>query len=197
MYAIRSYYVWHAGRKIKGVPWDIPIVGYGANTVNILRLWESRASEFFDWDVFNAGGYVDSQQEKAQSETISKVLYPNDETEAGKELRLVQQYFFCACSIKDILRRYKRAHDGDFSRFADQIAMQLNDTHPTIAIPELMRELVDEEGMEWDVAWSICQRVFSYTNHTLLPEALETWPVYLFERVLPRHLEIIYEINLV
>ncbi len=187
--------VWHAGRKIKGVPWDIPIVGYGANTVNILRLWESRASEFFDWDVFNAGGYVDSQQEKAQSETISKVLYPNDETEAGKELRLVQQYFFCACSIKDILRRYKRAHDGDFSRFADQIAMQLNDTHPTIAIPELMRELVDEEGMEWDVAWSICQRVFSYTNHTLLPEALETWPVYLFERVLPRHLEIIYEIN--
>ena len=187
--------VWHAGRKIKGVPWDIPVVGFGGHTVNILRLWESRASEFFDWDVFNAGGYIDSQAEKAQAETISKVLYPNDETEAGKILRLVQQYFFCACSLKDILRRYKRVHGNDFSKFADQIAVQLNDTHPTIAIPELMRILVDEEELEWDAAWAICYKVFSYTNHTLLPEALEKWAVYLFERVLPRHLEIIYEIN--
>ncbi|ALP39522.1 glycogen/starch/alpha-glucan phosphorylase [Aeromonas schubertii] len=187
--------VWHAGRKIKGVPWDIPVVGFGGHTVNILRLWESRASEFFDWDVFNAGGYLDSQAEKAQAETISKVLYPNDETEAGKELRLIQQYFFCACSIKDIMRRYKRAHGDDFSHFADQIAIQLNDTHPTIAIPELMRVLVDEEDLQWEKAWDICYRVFAYTNHTLLPEALEKWAVYLFERVLPRHLEIIYEIN--
>ncbi len=187
--------VWHAGQKIKGVPWDIPVVGYQGKTVNILRLWESRASEFFDWDVFNAGGYIDSQAEKAQAETISKVLYPNDETEAGKILRLVQQYFFCACSLKDILRRYKRVHGNDFSKFADQIAVQLNDTHPTIAIPELMRILVDEEELEWDAAWAICYKVFSYTNHTLLPEALEKWAVYLFERVLPRHLEIIYEIN--
>ena len=187
--------VWHAGRKLKGVPWDIPVVGFGAHTVNILRLWESRASEFFDWDVFNAGGYIDSQAEKAQAETISKVLYPNDETEAGKELRLIQQYFFCACSIKDIMRRYKRAHDHDFSHFAEQIAIQLNDTHPTIAIPELMRVLIDEEGLEWDAAWNTCYQVFSYTNHTLLPEALEKWSVALFERVLPRHLEIIYEIN--
>ena len=187
--------VWHAGQKIKGVPWDIPVVGYQGKTVNILRLWESRASEFFDWDVFNAGGYVDSQSEKAQAETISKVLYPNDETEAGKILRLVQQYFFCACSLKDIMRRYKRVHGNDFSKFAGQIAIQLNDTHPTIAIPELMRILVDEEELEWDAAWAICYKVFAYTNHTLLPEALEKWAVYLFERVLPRHLEIIYEIN--
>ena len=187
--------VWHAGQKIKGVPWDIPVVGYEGKTVNILRLWESRASEFFDWDVFNAGGYVDSQSEKAAAETISKVLYPNDETEAGKILRLVQQYFFCACSLKDIMRRYKRVHGNDFSKFAAQIAIQLNDTHPTIAIPELMRILVDEEELEWDAAWAICYKVFSYTNHTLLPEALEKWAVYLFERVLPRHLEIIYEIN--
>ncbi len=187
--------VWHAGQKIKGVPWDIPVVGYQGKTVNILRLWESRASEFFDWDVFNAGGYIDSQSEKAQAETISKVLYPNDETEAGKILRLVQQYFFCACSLKDIMRRYKRVHGNDFSKFAAQIAIQLNDTHPTIAIPELMRILVDEEELEWDAAWAICYKVFAYTNHTLLPEALEKWAVYLFERVLPRHLEIIYEIN--
>ena len=187
--------VWHAGRKIKGVPWDIPVVGFGGHTVNILRLWESRASEFFDWDVFNAGGYIDSQAEKAQAETISKVLYPNDETDAGKELRLIQQYFFCACSIKDIMRRYKRVHGSDFSNFAAQIAIQLNDTHPTVAIPELMRVLVDEEGLNWDTAWGICYQVFSYTNHTLLPEALEKWSVSLFEKVLPRHLEIIYEIN--
>jgi starch phosphorylase len=187
--------VWRPNRVIKGVPWDIPVVGYNGNTVNILRLWESRASEFFDWDVFNAGGYVDSQTEKSQAEVISKVLYPNDSTEAGKILRLVQQYFFSACSLKDIIRRYKRAHGNDFSEFSNKIAIQLNDTHPTIAIPELMRIFVDEERIEWERAWDICYKVFSYTNHTLLPEALEKWPVYLFERVLPRHLEIIYEIN--
>ena len=187
--------IWHPSQVIKGVPWDIPIVGYNGETVNILRLWESRASEFFDWDAFNAGSYVDAQAEQARAEVISHVLYPNDSTEAGKTLRLVQQYFFCACSVRDILRRYKRAHGNDFSQFANKIAIQLNDTHPTIAIPELMRIFIDEEGLEWDKAWDICYRVFSYTNHTLLPEALERWPVYLFERVLPRHLEIIYEIN--
>ena len=187
--------IWHPSQVIKGVPWDIPIVGYNGETVNILRLWESRASEFFDWDAFNAGSYVDAQAEQARAEVISHVLYPNDSTEAGKILRLVQQYFFCACSVRDILRRYKRAHGNDFSEFANKIAIQLNDTHPTIAIPELMRIFIDEEGLEWDKAWDICYRVFSYTNHTLLPEALERWPVYLFERVLPRHLEIIYEIN--
>nr|WP_228710834.1 glycogen/starch/alpha-glucan phosphorylase [Saccharobesus litoralis] len=186
---------WHPGRIIKGVPWDVPIVGYGANTVNVLRLWESRASDFFNWDVFNAGGYLDSQVENVQAETISKVLYPNDETAQGKELRLIQQYFFCACSIKDIIRRYKRAHGNDWSKFVDQVVVQLNDTHPVVAIPELMRILMDRVGMEWDQAWDICQGVFAYTNHTLLPEALEKWSVALFEKVLPRHLEIIYEIN--
>ncbi|WP_017445302.1 glycogen/starch/alpha-glucan phosphorylase [Gayadomonas joobiniege] len=186
---------WHPGRIIKGVPWDIPVVGYGAKTVNILRLWESRASDFFNWDVFNAGGYLDAQVENVQAETISKVLYPNDNTDAGKELRLMQQYFFCACSIKDIVRRYKRAHGDDWSEFTKQIVIQLNDTHPAIAIPELMRILVDRANMQWDKAWDICQQVFAYTNHTLLPEALEKWSVRLFEKVLPRHLEIIYEIN--
>lgn len=189
-----SHKVWHAGQKLKGVPWDVPIVGYGAKTVNILRLWESRADEAFDWDVFNAGGYVDAQAEKSKAETVSKVLYPNDETQEGKELRLVQQYFFCACSVKDILRRFKRKN-SDWTKLADKVAIQLNDTHPTIAIPELMRILVDEERLAWDFAWEICQKVFAYTNHTLLPEALEKWSVSLFEKVLPRHLEIIYEIN--
>ncbi|GAA5214638.1 glycogen/starch/alpha-glucan phosphorylase [Corallincola platygyrae] len=186
---------WHPGRVIKGVPWDVPIVGFGAETVNILRLWESRASDFFNWDVFNAGGYVDSQAENAEAEAVSKVLYPNDETEAGKQLRLIQQYFFCACSLKDIVRRYRRAHGDDWSKFADQNVMQLNDTHPAVAIPEFMRLLVDEYDMNWDDAWKISRSAFAYTNHTLLPEALEKWDVYLFERVLPRHLEIIYEIN--
>jgi len=189
-----SYKVWHAGQKLKGVPWDIPIVGYGAKTVNILRLWESRADEAFDWDVFNAGGYVDAQVEKSKAETVSKVLYPNDTTEAGKELRLIQQYFFCACSVKDILRRFKRAN-SDWSLLPEKVAIQLNDTHPTMAIPELMRILVDEERLDWDFAWALCQKTFAYTNHTLLPEALEKWSVSLFEKVLPRHLEIIYEIN--
>ncbi|MEL0630072.1 glycogen/starch/alpha-glucan phosphorylase [Psychromonas aquatilis] len=186
--------IWHAGQKLKGVPWDIPIVGYGAKTVNILRLWESRASEAFDWDVFNAGGYVDSQAEKSRAETVSKVLYPNDSTDAGKELRLIQQYFFCACSVKDILRRFKRAN-SDWNELPKKVAIQLNDTHPTMAIPELMRILIDLEGLDWDFAWDICQKTFAYTNHTLLPEALEKWSVGLFEKVLPRHLEIIYEIN--
>ncbi|MCC2616003.1 glycogen/starch/alpha-glucan phosphorylase [Aestuariibacter halophilus] len=186
---------WHPGTIVKGVPWDIPVVGYGGKTVNVLRLWESQASDYFNWDVFNAGGYVDAQKENVQAETISKVLYPNDETEAGKELRLIQQYFFCACSLKDIIRRYKRAHGDNWERFADQVVIQLNDTHPAIAIPELMRILVDRAEMDWDSAWEICTQTFAYTNHTLLPEALEKWPARMFEKILPRHLEIIYEIN--
>jgi starch phosphorylase len=186
---------WHAGRTIKAVPWDIPIVGYGGANVNILRLWESRATRFFDWDVFNAGGYVDAQAEQAQTEAISKVLYPNDETNAGKELRLIQQYFFCAASVADVVRRYTRAHGRDFSQFSQMVAIQLNDTHPAVAIPELMRVLTDDYELEWLEAWGICRQTFAYTNHTLLPEALERWSVQLFERVLPRHLEIICEIN--
>ena len=186
---------WHPGHIVKGIPWDIPVVGYGGKTVNVLRLWQSKSSGYFNWDVFNAGGYVDAQVENVQAETISKVLYPNDETEAGKELRLIQQYFFCACSLKDIIRRYKRAHGDDWSRFIDQVVIQLNDTHPAIAIPELMRILVDRAELDWDKAWGICTKVFAYTNHTLLPEALEKWPARMLEKILPRHLEIIYEIN--
>ncbi|MDA8621510.1 glycogen/starch/alpha-glucan family phosphorylase, partial [Psychrosphaera sp.] len=180
---------------IKGVPWDVPVVGYEGTNVNILRLWESRASDFFNWDVFNAGGYHDAHKENVESETVSKVLYPNDETDAGKELRLIQQYFFSACSLKDIINRYQRAHGDDWNKFSAQVAVQLNDTHPAVAIPELMRILVDEYNQDWDYAWKLCRETFSYTNHTLLPEALEKWSVSLFERVLPRHLEIIYEIN--
>ncbi|MCV2883768.1 glycogen/starch/alpha-glucan phosphorylase [Aestuariibacter sp. AA17] len=186
---------WHPGLIVKGIPWDIPVVGYGGNTVNVLRLWQSQASGYFNWDVFNAGGYVDAQTENVQAETISKVLYPNDETEAGKELRLIQQYFFSACSLKDIIRRYKRAHGDDWSRFSQQVVIQLNDTHPAVAIPELMRILVDRAELDWDTAWTICRESFAYTNHTLLPEALEKWPARMFEKILPRHLEIIYEIN--
>ncbi|QHJ10161.1 Maltodextrin phosphorylase [Paraglaciecola mesophila] len=186
---------WHPGSIVKGLPWDIPVVGYGGKTVNVLRLWQSQASDYFNWDVFNAGGYVDAQKENVQAETISKVLYPNDETDAGKDLRLIQQYFFSACSLKDIIRRYKRAHGDDWSRFADQVVIQLNDTHPAVAIPELMRILIDRAELDWDYAWSICSKTFAYTNHTLLPEALEKWPARMFERILPRHLEIIYEIN--
>ncbi|MGJ8681400.1 glycogen/starch/alpha-glucan phosphorylase [Paraglaciecola sp.] len=186
---------WHPGLIVKGLPWDIPVVGYGGKTVNVLRLWQSQASDYFNWDVFNAGGYVDAQKENVQAETISKVLYPNDETEAGKELRLIQQYFFSACSLKDIIRRYKRANGDDWKYFSEQVVIQLNDTHPAIAIPELMRILVDRAQLEWDAAWEISSKTFAYTNHTLLPEALEKWPVRMIEKILPRHMEIIYEIN--
>jgi len=162
--------------------------------VNVLRLWESRASHHFDWDAFNAGAYADAQAEQTRASTVSKVLYPNDETEAGKELRLIQQYFFSACSIKDILRRFRRNHDN-WDDLPDQAVIQLNDTHPTVAILELMRILVDEESLTFEHAFRIVRKVFAYTNHTLLPEALETWPVRLFERVIPRHLQLLYQIN--
>ncbi len=185
---------WVGAKTVLGVPWDLPICGYGANTVNFLRLWESRASEEFDLAVFFEGGYVEAVREKAEGETISKVLYPNDKTESGKELRLVQQYFFVSCSLQDIFRRYRNLNAG-WDAFSEKIALQLNDTHPSVAIPELMRLFIDVEHLEWDQAWEICQRVFGYTNHTLLPEALEKWSVPLFKKVLPRHLQIIYEIN--
>lgn len=185
---------WVDYKLIEGVPYDICIVGYGGETVNFLRLWDSKSTQEFDLDIFNDGGYVEAVREKAMGETISKVLYPNDSTENGKELRLVQQYFFVSCSLKDIIRRFQANH-SDWSEFKDYNALQLNDTHPAIAIPELMRLLVDEYELEWDAAWEITSSVCNYTNHTLLPEALEKWSVPLFEKVLPRHLEIIYEIN--
>jgi len=186
--------VWVPDRKLLGIPWDIPIVGYGANTVNFLRLWESRAQHEFDFQTFNQGGYVESVHERALGETVSKVLYPNDKTESGKELRLVQQFFFVSCSLQDIIRRFHK-HNETWDAFPDKAAIQLNDTHPSIAVAELMRILVDDNDLLWDESWEICKKVFGYTNHTLLPEALEKWPVPLFERVLPRHLQIIYEIN--
>lgn len=179
---------------LEGMPFDIAIVGHGAETVNFLRLWESRASQEFDFNVFNEGGYVEAVREKAMGETISKVLYPNDNSESGKELRLAQQYFFVSCSLQDIIRRFFDGHES-WDEFPEFNAIQLNDTHPAVAVPELMRLLIDEHSIEWDKAWSIVRATFNYTNHTLLPEALEKWGVPLFEKLLPRHLEIIFEIN--
>ena len=181
-------------KDLLGVPWDIPIAGFNASSVNFLRLWESRATTEFDFRAFDRGGYVEAVRERDVSETISKVLYPNDSTESGKELRLVQQIFFVSCSLQDILRRHLRLNK-DLENLSEKIAVQLNDTHPSISVAELMRLLVDEHRLGWDHAWNLCTKIFSYTNHTLLPEALETWSVPLFEKVLPRHLEIIYEIN--
>jgi starch phosphorylase len=185
---------WVNTTKILGVPYDIPIPGYGTNTVNFLRLWESRPSEKINLEAFNRGGYSEALAAKTQSETVSKVLYPNDKTEAGKELRLIQQYFFVACSIRDIIRRFTRS-GAPITDLPGKVAMQLNDTHPAIAVVELMRILHDEHEMPWDQAWGIVTKVFAYTNHTLLPEALEKWSVPLFQKVLPRHLQLIFEIN--
>ena len=192
----RGNYVprWMGWKKLVGVPYDIPVPGYGTNTVNFLRLWESRAPEEFDFEAFNRGGYEEAVREKNHSETISKVLYPNDKTDSGKELRLLQQYFFVACSLKDIIRRFRRTNE-DWEDFPEKVAIQLNDTHPAIAVLELQRILHDEYGMPWDEAWSIVRRIFAYTNHTLLPEALEKWSVGLFQKVVPRHLQIFFEIN--
>ncbi|MFL4975228.1 MAG: glycogen/starch/alpha-glucan phosphorylase [Microvirga sp.] len=185
---------WTGGEQVVGMPYDTPIAGYGCNTVNTLRLWRARASSDFDLRYFNEGDYEKAVLDKNRSETISKVLYPSDVKVFGKELRLKQQYFFVACSIHDIVTRHLKIHEG-FGNFADKVAIQLNDTHPAIGVAELMRVLVDEYGMDWDPAWETCRKVFGYTNHTLLPEALERWPVDLFGRVLPRHLELIFEIN--
>ena len=185
---------WVNTRKIIGVPYDIPIPGYDTHTVNFLRLWESRPSEKINLEAFNRGGYSEALAEKTSSETVSKVLYPNDKTEAGKELRLVQQYFFVSCSLRDIIRRFHKV-PRTWTEFSDKVAVQLNDTHPALAVVELLRILQDEEKLEWDAAWAIVTKTFAYTNHTLLPEALEKWSVPLFQKVLPRHLQLIFEIN--
>ncbi|WP_242346487.1 glycogen/starch/alpha-glucan phosphorylase [Anaeromyxobacter terrae] len=185
---------WVDARHVLGMPYDVPVAGFRNDTVNTLRLWRARASQELDLADFNAGDYLAAVEDKGFSENISKVLYPNDLTVMGKELRLQQQYFFVCCSIHDIVLRYLRTHE-DFSRFPDKVAIQLNDTHPAVAIAELMRVLVDERAIDWDDAWEICRATFGYTNHTLMPEALERWSVDLFGRVLPRHLEIVYEIN--
>ena len=186
--------VWLDYKTIDGVPYDLPIVGHGGGTVNFLRLWESVAGHKFDLEMFNQGSYVEAVREKSEQETISKVLYPNDSTEAGKELRLIQQYFFVTCSLQDIIRRHFRMYDS-WDSFDASTVIQLNDTHPAIAVVELMRLLIDDNEFAWDAAWTLVRKVLNYTNHTLLPEALEQWSVRLFEKTLPRHLEIIYEIN--
>ena len=186
--------VWTDWQKIKAVPYDIPIIGFQNNTVNTLRLWSARADEGFRLDVFNQGDYIRAVEEKNWAENVTKVLYPSDNTTAGKELRLIQEYFLCSCSIRDIMRRHLKNH-SDFSNFADKTAIQMNDTHPALAVAELMRMLCDEHELPWEKAWEITTQTCAYTNHTLLPEALETWPEEMLRRVLPRHLQIIYEIN--
>jgi starch phosphorylase len=192
--AARSPVRWVPERTVIGVPYDTPILGYRSNTANTLRLWRAEAPESFDLAVFNRGDYSGAVSSKVVSENITKVLYPNDESFQGKELRLQQQFFFVSCSLQDMFR-ILRGQNLPIESFHEKFAIQLNDTHPAIAVPELMRLLVDVHGVEWDQAWEITQKSISYTNHTLLPEALERWPVSMFGRLLPRHLEIIYDIN--
>ena len=185
---------WLSHQTVFGTPYDLLIPGYNNHTVNSLRLWSAKASEEFNFQVFNVGDYNRAVADKIFSENISKVLYPNDNTPQGRELRLQQQYFFVACTLHDIIRLYLRNHDN-FDCFHEKVAIQLNDTHPALSIAELMRLLVDEYLLEWESAWQISRNTFAYTNHTLLSEALECWSLSLFSRLLPRHLEIIYEIN--
>ncbi len=185
---------WLDWSSLIGVPSDIPVVGYGGHCVNFLRLYTARAPAEFDMAIFNSGDYLRAMERQVAVETVSKVLYPSDSADAGRELRFIQEYFFVACAMRDIFRRHANAAHriDEFGRYN---AIQLNDTHPALAVAELMRTLVDEHSMSWDAAWDVTQQTTAYTNHTLLPEALERWPAALFERVLPRHLEIVYEIN--
>lgn len=185
---------WVDWKVLIGVPHDMLIVGYGGKTVNFLRLYSARSSHEFDMNIFNQGDYIRAVEQKISTETISKVLYPSDSIEAGKELRLLQEYFLVACALRDIINRYLKKH-SDFDQFSTKAAIQLNDTHPALAVAELMRILVDENNLSWEKAWEIIESTLAFTNHTLMPEALEKWPVTLFERVLPRHLQIIHEIN--
>jgi glycogen phosphorylase len=185
---------WHDTRPIIGMPYDTPIVGYGSYNVNTLRLWTAGATQDFDFHDFSRGSYVEAVEDKVMAENLTKVLYPSDAIYAGRELRLRQQYFFVSCSVQDIIRRFKADND-DWLSFPDKVAIQMNDTHPAVVVPELMRILIDQEDMDWSKAWELTVNATAYTNHTLLPEALEKWPVSMFERLLPRHLQIIYEIN--
>ncbi len=186
---------WADTSDVLAIPFDMPISGYRNNTVNTLRLWKAAATDEFDLSEFNAGSYTEAVQAKNHAEHISMVLYPNDSSENGKELRLRQQYFLASASLQDAMRQWRAAGNTDLRQFAEHNVFQMNDTHPTIAVAELMRLLLDEERLQWDEAWAITTKCMAYTNHTLLPEALERWPVTLFERLLPRPLEIIYEIN--
>jgi starch phosphorylase len=186
--------MWMGWKVLIGVPYDVLVSGYGGRVVNLLRLYSARSSMDFDMRIFNDGDYFKAVAQKISSETISKVLYPSDAVVAGRELRLVQEYFLAACAVRDTVRRFERNHDS-FSGFPEKVAIQLNDTHPALAVVELMRILVDEKALEWREAWEITQATFGFTNHTLVPESLERWPVPLLQYVVPRHLQIIYEIN--
>jgi starch phosphorylase len=185
---------WEYEEQVMAMAYDTPIPGYGVDTVNNMRLWSAKATRDFDLQYFNVGDYIKAVEDKTRSENLAKVLYPADVTEVGRELRFKQQYFFVSASLQDILFRYLKHHDG-LDELPEKVAVQLNDTHPAIAIPEMMRLLMDMHHLDWARAWDITVRIFAYTNHTLLPEALETWPVAMIERLLPRHLQIIYEIN--
>src|SRR5579871_3589754 len=185
---------WTDCKIVLGIPNDMPVAGFGGHTVNYLRLFSARASQDFDIEIFNRGDYIRAVEQKIASENISRLLYPSDSVLSGKELRLVQEYFLVACSLRDIMRRYTATHDG-FDDFPSKVALQMNDTHPSLCVAELMRLLVDENEIDWDRAWEITEATLGYTNHTLLPEALEKWPVPLLERVLPRHMDIIFGIN--
>ena len=185
---------WVDWKTVIGMPHDMPVAGYGGKTVNFLRLFSARSSEDFDIEIFNRGDYIRAVEQKIASENISRVLYPSDSVLSGKELRLIQEYFLVACSLRDIVRRFVAKHEG-FEEFPAKIAVQMNDTHPSLAVAELMRLLVDEYALDWTKAWEITRATMGYTNHTLLPEALEKWPVSLMERVLPRHMQIINQIN--
>ncbi|MEA2236239.1 MAG: glycogen phosphorylase [Thermoanaerobaculia bacterium] len=185
---------WVGYKEIIGVPHDMPIVGYGGRTVNVLRLYTARSSDEFDIGIFNSGDYIAAVQHKINTEAISKILYPSDSVDRGRELRLLQEYFLVACSVCDIVKRYRRKH-GSFDDFASKVAIQMNDTHPALTVAELMRLFIDDYGLPWEQAWSITVATCGYTNHTLMPEALEKWPFDLVERLLPRHLQIIQEIN--
>src|SRR5260370_19511028 len=186
---------WVPGRALKGVAYDTPIQGYGVNTCNVLTLWSARAVQSFALEAFNTGDYYKAVEDEVTSETVTKVLYPSDEPDAGKRLRLLQQYFFVSCSLQHVLHIIDDLADAGVRELPQRFALQLNDTHPSIGVAELMRLLVDERHLDWDEAWDITVAPFGYTNHTLLPEALETWPLELFAESLPRHLEIIYVIS--
>ena len=187
-------FIWINTEHLYGIPYDFPIVGYDGKSVNYLRLFSARTDDELDINVFNEGGYIEAVKEKIETETISKVLYPSDALESGRELRLKQQYFFVSCAIQDIIRRFMEK-SNDFNEMPSQVCIQLNDTHPSLAIPEMMRLLLDVHGQDWDTAWNIVTKIFAYTNHTLLPEALEVWPAKFMGKILPRHLQIIFEIN--
>jgi len=177
-----------------GIPFDRPIVGYGGKTINTLRLWAAGAPDYFNFEEFSHGEFVGAAAETLEAESLTRVLYPDDSTSMGQALRFIQEYFLVACSLADLIRRF-RSNNSDWNEIPAKVAIQLNDTHPTMAVPELMRILLDEGHLEWDQAWQLTKRTLAYTSHTLLPEALEKWPVAWFEKMLPRHLEIIYEIN--